>query len=192
MMLLLPVILPIAAAICVWLIPKDDRKLLNTYTCAVLFISAAIAIVCALGGEKSITLWQMSTEIAIALHMDALSRIYVVFISIVWVLVGVYSIGYNAHDPEVRGFDCFYIGTYGILMGLANAANAITLYMFYEMMTLITVPLVVHTRTRESVAAGIKYLIYSVTGASLVLLGIFVLSPYVTTFSFTAGGVLDP
>ena len=58
--------------------------------------------------------------------------------------------------------------TLGILMGLGLAGNLLTLYMFYEMMTLITVPLVIHNGSREAVAAGFKYLGYSTFGAGCV------------------------
>lgn len=67
--------------------------------------------------------------------------------------------------------------TLGILMGLGLAGNLLTLYMFYEMMTLITVPLVIHNGSREAVAAGFKYLGYSTFGAGLAVDRIFLPQP---------------
>lgn len=191
MLLIFPVILPIAAALLIYLLPRDNRKLINGFTLAMLSISACCAMAAMLKGECNFTLWQMTETISIALRTDGLSRIYLGFISIVWVLVGIYSVSYNAHDPHLRRFNCFYLATYGVLMGLSMSANAVTMYMFYEMMTLITLPLVMHTMEKEAVAAGIKYLVYSVFGASAALLGIFFLMHYGTTLDFTAGGVLD-
>lgn len=191
MLLIFPVILPIAAALLIYLLPRDNRKLINGFTLAMLSISACCAMAAMLKGECNFTLWQMTENISIALRTDGLSRIYLGFISIVWVLVGIYSVSYNAHDPHLRRFNCFYLATYGVLMGLSMSANAVTMYMFYEMMTLITLPLVMHTMEKEAVAAGIKYLVYSVFGASAALLGIFFLMHYGTTLDFTAGGVLD-
>lgn len=191
MLLIFPVILPIAAALLIYLLPRDNRKLINGFTLAMLSISACCAMAAMLKGECNFTLWQMTETISIALRIDGLSRIYLGFISIVWVLVGIYSVSYNAHDPQLRRFNCFYLATYGVLMGLSMSANAVTMYMFYEMMTLITLPLVMHTMEKEAVASGIKYLVYSVFGASAALLGIFFLMHYGTTLDFTAGGVLD-
>ena len=191
MLLIFPLILPIAAALLIWLLPVDKRRLYNGFTLAALAVSALCALAIALGGERSVLLWQMTPGIAIALRADGLARFYVAFISIVWMLVGVYSVSYNAHDVHARRFNCFYLATYGVLMGLSTSANAVTMYMFYEMMTLITLPLVMHTMEKEAVAAGIKYLVYSVFGASAALLGIFFLMHYGTTLDFTAGGVLD-
>jgi len=58
------------------------------------------------------------------------------------------------------------------------------------MMTFISVPMVLHTRSKESVAAGIKYLIYSVAGATMGLLGIFMLTPNISNPYFVEGGSL--
>ncbi|MBQ9324787.1 MAG: proton-conducting membrane transporter [Clostridia bacterium] len=191
MLMLFPVFLPILGAILIACLPKDRRGLIHACMLGVLSVSACLALAVALGDEQTLVVWKLTDRISIALQSDALSRIYLVFISLVWLAVGVYSMGYNAHDPALARFDVFYTATYGILMGLSLSENAVTLYMFYEMMTLITLPLVMHTMERDAVSAGIKYLIYSVFGASTALLGIFFMAHYGTTLSFTAGGVLD-
>lgn len=191
MLLILPLILPIIAALLLWVLPKDDRKLCDRFMLISLAISVIVSALAVLSAEKSVTLWQMTETIRIGLRTDGLARFYVAFISVVWMMVGIYSISYNAHDVHYRRYNCFFLATYGVLMGLSMSANAITFYMFYEMMTLITLPLVMHTMEKEAVAAGIKYLIYSVFGASAALLGIFFMMYYGTTLDFTAGGVLD-
>lgn len=84
----------------------------------------------------------------------------------------------------------FYLLTLGMLMGLSFSGSLITFYFFYEMMTLLSLPLVLHERTAKAVAAGRKYLYYSCFGALCGLFGIFALSPYASTLEFTAGGVL--
>jgi multicomponent Na+:H+ antiporter subunit D len=190
-MMLLSILLPLAGALAIWCVPAGNRRALNAYTVLVLAASAACCAAVALGADRTVTVWRLTDNLSIALRNDGVSRLYLAFISIVWVAVGVYAIGYNAHDPNPRRFDCFYIGTYGVLAGLSMSDNAVTLYMFYEMMTLITLPLVMHTMEKEAVAAGIKYLVYSVFGASTALLGIFFLAHYGTTLTFTPGGVLD-
>ena len=95
------------------------------------------------------------------------------------------------HEGREERFFGFYTMTLGILMGLGLAGNLLTLYMFYEMMTLITVPLVIHNGSREAVAAGFKYLGYSTFGAGLALIGFFFLNRYCSTTEFSAGGTLD-
>ncbi len=79
-----------------------------------------------------------------------------------------------------------------MLIGRGMACIYMTLYLFYEGMTLLSLPMVLHTRTRQAIAAGLKYLFYSIFGASLALIGFFFTCAYGTTIEFTAGGVLDP
>ena len=91
----------------------------------------------------------------------------------------------------------FYLGGMGHLNNVSflgqtiTGGTIVTFYMFYEAMTLLTMPLVMHSGSKEAVAAGIKYMIYSVVGASLVLLGIFAIAPYAQSLSFAPGGALD-
>lgn len=65
------------------------------------------------------------------------------------------------------------------------------MYFFYELLTLVTVPLVLHTLTREAILASRKYLYYSLGGAAFAFLGLIFLLTYGTTINFTFGGVLD-
>ena len=75
---------------------------------------------------------------------------------------------------------------------IALAANLLTMYFFYELLTLVTVPLVMHTLTREAVLASRKYLYYSLGGAAFAFLGLIMVIVYGSTTDFILGGVLDP
>ena len=76
-------------------------------------------------------------------------------------------------------------------MGVCYAGNLATLYMFYELMTLCSFPLVLHIGTRKAFEAAWRYLAFSVAGAGLGLFGLFILQDYCVTDLFTPGGVLD-
>ena len=192
-MLLVPVLLPVAAGIAVALCPPlREKKARNRCTLAVLLLTAAALLPALLGEEQRLTLFWLSDSLEIFLRSDTLSRIFAAVMAFMWAASGAYSFEYMAHEEHQGRYYACYLVTLGVLMALCFAGSIITFYMFYEAMTLITVPLVMHTMSKEAVAAGIKYLIYSVIGASLALLGVFLLSPYVTTFAFAPGGVLDP
>ena len=128
--------------------------------------------------------------IPIRLSLDSLSRFFLGLVAVMWLLAGFYSFEYMEHEEEEHRFHAFFLLTQGVLSGLTMAENLVTFYLFYEAMTLITLPLVLHTRTRESIAAAVKYLVYSVFGASAALLGIFYLSHACATLSFVPGGSL--
>ena len=86
----------------------------------------------------------------------------------------------------------FYMMTYGVTLGIAFAEDMMTMYFFYELLTLVTVPLVLHTLTREAILASRKYLYYSLGGAAFAFIGLVFLMIYGTTVNFTFGGVLLP
>ena len=190
--LLLPVLLPVLAGLAVAFVkPLHNKKLCFSFTFAMLFVTVLSLLPILLGEVQDLHLLQLSDNLPIFLHKDTLGCFFAVVMAVVWCVAGLYSFEYMAHEEHLNRYYAFYLCTLGALMALCFAGSIVTFYMFYEAMTLLTVPLVMHTMQKDAVAAGIKYLIYSVTGASLALLGIFILSPYVDTLSFTAGGVLN-
>ena len=190
LLLLLPLLLPAAGGLCVSLIrlPDSARKILVT---AVLALEAGGAALLLFRPDASLFLFSFSAEIPVFLSADSVSRLYLAFISLVFLLVGIYSFEYIAHEGNGSRFYPFYLLTLFALAGLSLSGSIVTFYMFYEAMTLLSLPLVTHSQTKEAVAAGIKYLLYSVVGASLALCGIFFLSRYAQSLSFAPGGVLD-
>ena len=95
------------------------------------------------------------------------------------------------HEGEENRFFAYFIASIGGLTGVAYADNLVTLYLFFEAMSLLSYVLVVHSRTNASLLAGRKYIYYSLFGASLGLIGIFYLYSVADKPSFVAGGVLS-
>ncbi len=191
--LLLPVLLPVVCGLLAGLLPAlRSRKPLRLFTGAALVLSSAAMLWAALKypGEQ-LTLWQMTSTIPLQLRLDDLSRFFLSLVAVMWTLAGFYSFGYMDHEKEEHRFQAFYLVSLGVLSGLTMSANLVTLYMFYEAMTLVTVPLVLHSRTKESIAAAVKYLLYSIFGASAALLGIFYLNQVCDTLTFVPGGSLN-
>ena len=191
--LLVPVLLPALSGLLVGLCrPLGERDRARTaLTGAVLVLNALALIPVLLAEELTLQLFRLSDSLPVFLRSDTAGKYFAAVVALVWCAAGIYSFAYMKEEGHKQRFYAFYLLTLGVLMGLCFSGSIITYYMCYELMTLLTVPLVMHEMTPEAVAAGIKYLIYSVIGASLVLLGIFLLSPYVRSWDFTAGGVLD-
>ena len=128
---------------------------------------------------------------SIAFSIDEISILFAVLTTVMWILVGIYALEYTKHDKRRGMFFVFYILVYFVLLGLDFSANAITMYMFYELMTLTSMPLILHERTKEGIKAGFKYLYYSIAGALMSLFGIFIFAQYLPTLDFVPGGVLN-
>lgn len=191
-LLVLPILIPVIGGLLVaFLKALDDMKLRRAAVSVTLGLTVAAVLAVVLRPDSSFTLFRITPAIPVLLKIDNVGRLYASFISVVFLAVGIYSFEYMHHEKNEKRFYAFYLFTLAALMGLSVCGSIVTLYMFYEAMTLLSLPLVTHTQTKEAVAAGIKYLIYSVIGASLALAGIFFLNRYATTLTFTAGGVLD-
>ena len=191
-LLLLPILAPVLCGLMLLLIPAlkaPKARTLLTVVALVATVGRLLPVLCQ--PELTLTLFTLSDSLPIFLHADTLGKIFACVMAFVWTVAGLYSFHYMAHEGKEQRYYALYLISLGILMGLCFSGSIITFYMFFEGMTLLTMPMVMHSGKKESVAAGLKYLIYSVLGASLVLLGVFVLSPYVTDFSFRVGGVLD-
>ncbi len=187
--MLIPVLFPILAGIWIRFIQSDKQR--SNVVLAVIALEILLVSGIAMKGEYSFTLWQMNDRLSVAFHADQLGAFFGCMICIVWFLAGMFSKEYMKHEENVPRFFMFYTMTLGVLMGVCFSANLMTLYLFYEMMTLITVPLVIHSQTKEAISAGLKYLGYSVFGAGLGLIGFFFLNTYCTTTEFVGGGTLD-
>ena len=188
-LILLAILIPMMAGVTVRFL-KTDRRTVARITLTCLLGGAA----CALSSlfcpaDAGFTLLRLSENVAISFALDGMNRFYLVLVSCVWLTVGLYAAEYTEHDENAPAFFRYYLLSFGALVGLSASANLITLYMFYELMTLLTVPLVAHGRDRQAVSAAIKYLLYSVFGASAALLGIFFVSAWAGTTRFSAGGV---
>lgn len=187
--LLFPIFFPMIAALSMPFIKKSNVR--NIVIMAVLAVEAATVIFIAYTGGFEITFWEISNKLRIRFKSDELSRFYSCFISIIWLLVGVFSFEYMKNERNVGRYFLFYLISLGVLMGISYSSNFMTMYLFYEFMTLMTVPLVLHNETNEAVNAGLKYMGYSVFGAGLGLIGFFFLCHYATATTFNPGGVLS-
>jgi len=108
------------------------------------------------------TLSSFLPGVPLALRVDPLGILFALVASFLWIVTTIYSIGYmrrlNEH-AQTRYYACFAI-TLSATMGIAFSANLATLYLFYEVLTLITYPLVAHRETPDAIAGARKYLIY--------------------------------
>lgn len=135
-------------------------------------------------------LWHLTDKLDILVRMDNMTRLFAGMTVTAWTLGGVFAFEYMKHEEKEDRYFGFYLIVMGVLIGLDHAGNLITLYLFFELMTLSSLPLVLHTLTHDAVMAGLKYLFYSVAGAFLALFGIFYLYAHGAGLPFCEGGYL--
>lgn len=140
-----------------------------------------------------ITLFSLSDRVSFSFSVDTIGRWFLVAVIITYTLTLFYSFVYMRIEERDSTFFAFYFVSLGALIAVCTASNLVTAYLAFELTTLSTMPLVLHEQTPAAVAAGLKYLFYSIGGAFLGLLGVFFVYHYAgDVTSFTIGGILDP
>jgi len=145
------------------------------------------------GQYPEVTLFAISPGISLALRVDSLGIIFALSASALWILTSFFSIGYVRGVPEhkqTRYFASFAV-CLSATMGIAFAANLLTLVIFYEILTIATYPLVIHKETKEAISAGRKYLVYLLTGGVALLLSLALTYQLAGSVDFRAGGILS-
>ncbi len=148
-----------------------------------------------LDGEVfALTLLEPLPGIAIAFETEALGVLFALVAGVLWLVTSVYSIGYiRGHNErhQTRFFAAFAVSI-AATMGVAFSANLFTLFLFYELLTLATYPLVTHAGTSEAKQGGRTYLgILLGTSIGLFLLAILVTWSLTGRVDFQAGGILN-
>ena len=132
---------------------------------------------------------EFTRGIGLGFRADALGMFFSLVSSTLWVLTTVYAIGYMREEHNKRRFFSFFALCVSTTVGIAFAANMLTLFLFYEMLTIATYPLVIHEETPEALRAGRKYLVYTLTGGACVLVASAITYSVAGTLSFAGTGI---
>ena len=147
-----------------------------------------------LDGERpGLTLLEMLPGLSIALRIEPLGMLFALVASTLWTVNSLYAIGYvraNKEAGQTRFHVCFALAL-AATMGIACSANLLTLFLFYELLTLVTYPLVTHSGTPEARRGGRTYLMMLMGTSIVFLLPAIIYTWHVAgTTEFVAGGIL--
>lgn len=128
--------------------------------------------------------------LSLCLQTDGLGSFFAGMIAVLWPLFTLYAAEYMEDDRRSLAFFLFYLLSYGVTVGICFAGSLLTMYIFYEFLTLATVPLVLHGFSAAHRHAARKYAVYSIGGASFALAGIITLLYNGYGGSFVYGGTV--
>lgn len=174
--LMYAVLVPLLGSIGVMLI--GDRKPNVREGCSVVAATTMFLIIFSMvdevlaGNMLKFTMFKILPGVTVTLRADAMSMIFAVAASFLWVLAAFYSMGYmrGLHEHAQTRFNaCFALALFGA-MGVAFADNLFTLYLFYEIVSVCTYPLVAHHQDEEGYSGARKYIVYLTTTAKAFLL----------------------
>ncbi len=171
------------------------REAITLLTSSALFITVVL-LYCSVsaGARPAIEIIQPIAGLSLAFEIEPLGMLFSLVSSFLWIVTSIYSIGYmRGHNEQhqTRFYVCFALALASV-MGVAFSANMFTLFLFYELLTLTTYPLVTHSGTAEAKRSGRLYLgILLTTSIGLQLLAIIWTWSITGNLDFTQGGVFD-
>ena len=178
--LLLAVVIPLIGSIIVMLLGKDEnlRETISSVSSIALFVVVCSMIPTIFAGQTLYyNLFTILPNVTISLRADPMSMIFAMVASSLWTIAVFYSMGYmrglNEH-AQTRFNACFAIAIFGAI-GVAFSDNLFTMYLFYEIVSICTYPLVAHHQDQEGYDGGRKYLVYLTATAKTFLLPAMIL-----------------
>lgn len=194
-MLAIPIFLPLISGFVLFLLATAGHKWqegitkkLSVAVMGIVLLTAVFHGINLYGKSPAITIWKLKEDIPILLNLDDLGAVFSTLVVFVWILITLYTFSYMKGDKKGARFLGCHLMTLGMLMGITSAGNLVTMYLFYEGMTLATIGYVIHAQTKEAIAAGYKYVFYSIAGAFLGLIGFFYIYQLTPSIAFTPGG----
>ncbi|MDE6203845.1 MAG: proton-conducting membrane transporter, partial [Lachnospiraceae bacterium] len=176
---------------------KDRKNLLITVAAALAITAVFVVFTFFFADPRMFTLFNLTDRLPVLFKVDEVSIVFSVMAVLVFLCAGVFSFAYMKHEEtdesyiREKRYYGFYLIVFGVVIALCFAGNLITFYLFFEMLTLSSVPLVLHNGSREAVMAGLKYLFYSLSGAYMSLFGLYFIERYGNTLTFSEGGVIS-
>ena len=170
----------------------DVREGVTVVVAATKFALVASMVPGVLAGTTYVTrLGEFGNGVSLVLRADPLGLLFALLASLLWIVTSFYSIGYMRgldEHAQTRYFASF-AASLASAVGVAFGANLLTVFVFYELLTVSTYPLVTHDETDEARAAGRKYLAYTFGGGVAVLGGTALVYMLTGTTAFTPGGI---
>ena len=198
LLILLSLVLPLIGGLSVVVTGQHARNVREAITLITALLLFAVTIQIAgqvlEGARPSVELWQMLPGVALKFTVEPLGMIFALIASFLWIINSIYSIGYmraNKEKNQTR-FYLFFTIAISSAMGIAYSGNLLTLFVFYETLTLSTFPLVTHSGTTAAQKGGRTYLgILLSTSIGLLLMAILWTYQAAGTLDFASGGILQ-
>ena len=195
-LILLALAIPIGGAFLIWAGGRVAllREAASLITAVALFAVVVVITPSVMAGERpAISLFEFAPGLAFAFEVEPLGMLFALLASFLWIVTTIYTIGYlraNGEAHQTRFHICFSIALASAI-GVAFAGNMLTLFFFYEALTLSTYPLVAHSGS-EAARQGARRYLAILLSTSIMLLLLAILWTWVAagTLDFRLGGIL--
>ena len=186
--MLIASLLPILGGALLPVLRPRTRRLRTVYVVGITSLTSLLALRLLILGAPDVTPMALSDAFRLTFGLDGMGKVFLGLMAFLWPLAALYASEYMEHEDREDTFFAFYTMTYGVMVLFCCARNIFSLYVIYECITMVTLPLVWHKRDMLSVRAARSYIRYSIGSASFAFSAMIVLSIY-GSGDFAPGGV---
>ena len=190
MLLIVTILFPVIAGLVSSTSRINDRNRNIWYAAVLAGTDLLILLSCVKGGQ--ITLFRLFENVTFAFRVDELTRYFLIAVVLLYTAATIYAFEYMTIEHRQPVFFGAVFTSMGAIIAVAMSANLVTMYCCFEALSLTSFVLIIHEMDKAAVAAGLKYLFYSIAGALMGLLAVFFVYYYAGSGEgFVYGGILD-
>lgn len=167
---LLPLVLiglSLVAGTTIFLLPEQARPVRTTVNLSAAVLKVALlALLVPVVLQEDLPAWRspLLPGVDLVLRIDTLSLLFASLSAVLWLVTTIYAIGYLEGRPNRSRFFGFFSLCVTATVGISFAGNLVTFLLFYEMLSLVTYPLVAHYGSKTALKAARLYLFYTLSG----------------------------
>lgn len=194
MRFILPVsiLIPLITGLVLLIFPIKDCRRRSFYVLAAMLISSAAVMLGVFKSEAGFEIVRFGSTLSLSLKSDGLSKIFASILATLWPVSSIYAFEYMLPEQNQSRFFAFWLMSYAVCIGIALAQNPLTLYFFIELLTLATLPLVMHAGDAKAGFAGRNYLLFSMGGAAVGFIALVYIIRLSAGADFVLGGFKLP
>ena len=186
--MLIASLLPLLGGALLPVLRLKSRRSRTLWVEGVTVLTSLMVLRLILRGASDVTVIAFSREFRLRFGLDGMGRVFLGLMAFLWPLAALYASEYMQHEEREDSFFAFYTMTYGVMILYCCACNLFTLYVLFECITLITLPLVWHKKDAPSIRAARAYIRYSIGCAAFAFAAMILLSVYASG-DFQSGGL---
>ena len=168
---------------------QRQRTFWNLFGASVKLVLVLLMLHGVMLGHSYEVVYPVLPGVTLLLTVDALALLFAFLSAVLWLVTTVYAVAYLEHSGQRARFFGFFSLCVAATFGIALAGNLFTFFLFYELLTLATWPLVVHRGHPAALAAGRTYLAYTLGGGVALLTGVVAVQAALGDVAFSAGGI---
>jgi len=179
---------PLLGGLLLLFLKTNSRRLRTVYVEAVSLLTSLLVLRLLLTNIEDVTLIAYSRAFTLRFGLDGMGKVFLGLMAFLWPLAALYASEYMEHEERENSFFAFYTMTYGVMILFCCARNLFTMYVLFECITLVTLPLVWHKKDPQSIRAARAYIRYSIGCAAFAFAAMILLHHY-GSGDFQLGGI---